>query len=1421
MKAKLSYKSKRNIVISVIIVALLAVISTGTYFFIKGNDDSSAAFTENSSQIGESIQTETQGSEGQDTTNPAENDGQSEGENQNPAQSPEENNNGETTENNGEETTNPLNTGTTTQGQNGTANNNGTTTGTTTGEVPNEEYVTERVEEQEVLVSEDYLVEWQPLTIEATTTTSNLSIIRPIISAEKTADKTAVRVGEVITYTIKITNSGNADGVAVVTDKIPTQTTFVENSIRINGLEAKNDDGEALTADDLANGITVNVTKQNEDGTNGTVEVTFQVTVNEKTEGTTVENVTGTILNKAEVNGEPTGEVKNPVITFEKKVSATEAEQGDRITYTIEITNTGDVAGTAIVKDNIPTGTEFKAGSIKVNGETLVKLVEEEEKTLEASDLEQGIEVEVPAKGKATLTFEVTVGDLTDGDTIRNTAKVNGKDTNPVETEYQEPVINQEKTADKTAVVEKEELTYTITVTNSGLAKGDATVTDKAPKGTTFVEGSIVVTGVEKIKVGNEVIEVTENALKELKEDALKAGITLLDVAAKEGTATVSFTVTVNEGATGTLENEATVNNNGTGKVETPVITDSKNVTVTDIEGNVKQGEYKDAAKVGETLTYTIDLSNTGSQAGDATVVDEAPTGTKFKTGSIVVAGVDKIKVGNEEITVSEGTLKELTENDLKAGITLLNIAAKEGETNGTASLSFQVTVNSNISQSPIKNKATVNGKDTNETQTKVLTDYIIKHIYNGVEYEKVRDTIESVEVGTIIEGGYTNKETAKDGGYKFVKVKNLPLTLKADASQNVIEVYYETPVITATKISNIAEGTKLQEGDLVTYTIKVKNTGNVTGDATVTDTIPEGLIYKSYTKVTVGANDTITEPTGDSKTITWNVKNLVKGEERTITITAEVGEVTAEKTITNEVKVNGTKTDDTSIVVTVPTIEKSKSAVVVLKKDENGVTIPGQKENQAEVGDTIIYTITAKNTSTSVSTPITIKDSAPEYTTFKSGSITVSGVGKITVDGKEINVTADTLKDLKESDLTSGITANVPAGVTMTVSFKVTVNEDVSVTTKIKNTATVNEKLTNETTTTVVKKVCVSATAETTNSLDLILVLDVSGSMLEKDKGGKVIVDRITPLKNAATNLVNTLFSAETNSTITLIKYSSSAEKVGKYVYADRNNLVQKNGVIDSLTTGGGTNFYSALSLANTEAAKLSNPNRKTVVIFLTDGAPTFYTGADKDAADIVNTNKTSDSNFENNTRSNIIAQATALKQKAEVYSIGLGISNLYDNDKHIQYAEASSTVLVSDRKIFNGTTRKNNKTYYYMYEKTYAKYILNNIATSGAYIEPSDIDETFKDILKDQTTTKKYFTATDLPVVLTVPETGEIISDVTVQIGTTGTPKTYTLSELTGTGKDGIVYNVGVGFTWTITDAETLNQELFISYTKKGVAE
>ena len=56
MKGKIDYKSKRTIIISLILIALIAVASIGTVAFIRGNKDTNAAtneYTENSSINGE------------------------------------------------------------------------------------------------------------------------------------------------------------------------------------------------------------------------------------------------------------------------------------------------------------------------------------------------------------------------------------------------------------------------------------------------------------------------------------------------------------------------------------------------------------------------------------------------------------------------------------------------------------------------------------------------------------------------------------------------------------------------------------------------------------------------------------------------------------------------------------------------------------------------------------------------------------------------------------------------------------------------------------------------------------------------------------------------------------------------------------------------------------------------------------------------------------------------------------------------------------------------------------------------------------------------------------------------------------------------------------------------------------------------
>ena len=292
---------------------------------------------------------------------------------------------------------------------------------------------------------------------------------KPVINSEKIANKTAVVAGEKLTYTIKVTNTGKADGTATVKDEVPTGTEFVEGSIAINGSIKS-----SLTEKDLKEGIEVDVPKANENEA-GTATVSFEVIVKQGT--------TGMLTNKATVNEIPTDEVKTPVITFSKKAEQSTVKAGEKILYTITLVNSSEVSGKVIVKDNAPENTTFVDGSIKVNGVEKAELTEE--------NLKNGIEVEVKENSEVTLIFEVTVNEqnsLNDGDIIKNTAYVNEKPSEETETEFNKPVISSEKIANKTAVVEGEELTYIINVTNTGKADGKAIIKDEAPKGTKFVE---------------------------------------------------------------------------------------------------------------------------------------------------------------------------------------------------------------------------------------------------------------------------------------------------------------------------------------------------------------------------------------------------------------------------------------------------------------------------------------------------------------------------------------------------------------------------------------------------------------------------------------------------------------------------------------------------------------------------------------------------------------------------------------------------------------------------------------------------------------------------------------------------------------------------------------------------------------------
>src|SRR5699024_6781137 len=141
------------------------------------------------------------------------------------------------------------------------------------------------------------------------------------------------------------------------------------------------------------------------------------------------------------------------------------------------------------VKDEIPLGTTFIDGSVKIGGE--------ERREITADSLREGIEVELQAHESKNVEFKVTVNDLDNGTIIENTATVNGTPTNTTENTYTEAIINATKEVETenslAYVVEGEKITYTIVVENSGDLGQDVLVKDSIPAGTTFIEGSIKV----------------------------------------------------------------------------------------------------------------------------------------------------------------------------------------------------------------------------------------------------------------------------------------------------------------------------------------------------------------------------------------------------------------------------------------------------------------------------------------------------------------------------------------------------------------------------------------------------------------------------------------------------------------------------------------------------------------------------------------------------------------------------------------------------------------------------------------------------------------------------------------------------------------------------------------------------------------
>ena len=487
--------------------------------------------------------------------------------------------------------------------------------------------------------------------------------------------------------------------------------------------------------------------------------------------------------------------------------------------------------------------------------------------------------------------------------------------------------------------------------------------------------------------------------------------------------------------------------------------------------------------------------------------------------------------------------------------------ANEDGKYDLGETITYKITVSNigNTKLSDLKISDTINDKENITTMLNVdENDALIRKIDNIAEYSFDLEAGEE----TFFEYSYTVKEEDIIEGV----VQN-SATVTNNKVEETTTITTETEEINAdyevTKVADKKENVKA--GDVVTYTITVKNTGNVT----LNDVKVDDDMINLHEVVNGLAPNAETSFTG-----TYTVKQQDIDDQKVITNIVTVGEKTTTEEITPEPENKDYTVEKTAVV--------TRNGVEVTDKDENGNII-------VKAGDKVNYTITVTNT----------------------GNVTLKGL-KLTDEMLEI--TEQELEDIEVGGSTS---------VTGTHTVK---QDEIDAQEPIVNTAIVGDKKDTETVVpeelpkypyTVISKV------QVIKPVNYILVVDDSTSMANSH-----VADGTTTRLAAANTAINAfakaLFTNQDTSEstqLTIVRFYGKGKAdaiIEKKIKRDYNDsptyTVPKN------TNTLGTNMEAGLVLAE----NYKEPSMENVVIILSDGEINNGKSNAADLKDIVNDNNT-----------------------------------------------------------------------------------------------------------------------------------------------------------------------------------------------------
>lgn len=656
------------------------------------------------------------------------------------------------------------------------------------------------------------------------TATTTIETPRPGISVTKEVDKTVLtgdeaRAGTKLTYTISVTNTGNT----TVSGLTATDT------MRYDG-------NPTLEFGTIAPGKTVKIRAQH------------TVTQDEVDAGRIVNAIvvsgsSMTSRDSVETSISPSSSLIVSKSVDTADIAADEAIAGKRLTYTITVRNSGNSTVTGVSLAD-----ELNGASVGELGKTT--LAPGEQTT-------------------ATATYSITTGDIAAGSvvnavTAKGTAS-SGKSVTSnratVRTDIEAPraALSVSKTVDKTSLTGAEahpgtKLSYTITVTNGG----NSTVSG--------------------IRLDDSMDGASGPLLAQLDRTELAAGET--------ATARVSYTVTQSDIDRGRVTN--TVQASGTGVGGTSV-TSGRSSATTSIEASdsiavskaVDRAEIPPSSAVpGTTLSYTFTVSNTGTRTlKSVSIADSIGSIGKITPAKTTLApGEETTATASYRITAADIKAGRVVNSATASGTNPSGSSIKSTESNVTTTITGQRT---GITLTKTVDKDSLTG-DGAKAGAELTYGFRIANTGNvAIEGITINDGLIGISKITVswpgaegrLDAGQTATGTASytvsqadiDRGSvtNTAKASGENPTTGETVESNESSVTTRIDRTMRLAVSKTADPTAIpaseaKAGKKITYSIFVRNAGNVTTDITATDSMAEiGTVTVSKSRL--APNETAT----------------------------------------------------------------------------------------------------------------------------------------------------------------------------------------------------------------------------------------------------------------------------------------------------------------------------------------------------------------------------------------------------------------------------------------------------------------------------------------------------------------------------------------------------------------------------------